>query len=142
MRQYLNNLTNYQSQIRDKYIDYHGILATIEIPSLEDQLDSFGDLKKDVIRSTVQIKVVPRYDAYHAVINLLGGADIEQDLPLEIIAKDSDYIPNDSILTLPLCKPDDSGQTSEKWKVISSEIKYLERMYTRLLKCVPYRQQV
>lgn len=142
MRQYLNNLTSYQSSLRDKYVDFHGVSASIEIPTSEDQLDSFGDLRKDVPRNTTSIKVVPRYDHYYEVINLLGGADIEQDLPLEIIAKNSDYIPNDSILTLPTCKPDNTGTTNEKWKVISSEVKYLEKMYTRILRCVPYREQI
>lgn len=142
MRQYLNGLTGYQSAVRDKYVDFHGILATIEIPVSEDQLDSFGDLRKDIVRTTSQIKVVPRYNQYHDIVNLLAGADIEQELPLEIIAKNSDYIPNDSIITLPTCKPDDSGTTDEEWKVISSEIKYLEKMYTRIVKCVPNRKQV
>jgi hypothetical protein len=141
MRQYLNRLTSYQSEFRDKYIDYQGILATIEIPTSEDELDSFGDIRKDIPRITSEIKVIPRYDIYHQVINLLGGADIEQDLPLELIVKDSDYIPNDSLITLPICRPNDSGTSDERWKVISSEIKYLENMYTRLVKCVPHREQ-
>lgn len=141
MRGYLNRLTKYQGSHRDRIIEYQGILATIETPVTEDDVDEFGDIKQGA-RNTSQVKVIPRYNHYYDIINLFGGANIEQDLPLEIIAKISDYIPNDSILILPTCKPDDSSTEDERWRVTSSEIKYLEKLYTRILRCVPYREKV
>ena len=140
LRTYLNSLTGYKAKLRDKYIDYQGITVNIDRPNTEDQIDDFGDIIQGA-RTTSQIKVVPRYDAYHMIIDLFGGVDIEQELPLELEARTADYIPNDSLIYLPINSPDDLGAPIEPWRVIRSEIKYLERMHVRIIKVVPFRDR-
>jgi hypothetical protein len=45
------------------------------------------------------ITIIPKYESYYQIVDLMG-ADIDTDMALEVIAKISDHIPNDSLIAM------------------------------------------
>jgi hypothetical protein len=128
---------DYQVQIRDRDVEIKGICTIIRRPIVENKLDFYGDPISQY-GNDEQIYIIPQYDGYYQIIDLLGQ-DVEATLPLKAIVKVSDYIPNDSVVHLAVRN---NKGTMEKrwWRIQSTSVKHLESHYSRIANLAPVRE--
>lgn len=137
IRELSNRTTSYQTNLRNRQIDYNGVIATIYKPSQEDEFDELGG-RKTFTRTAESIKCIPKYESYYQILNLIGGSSVEDNLPLEVYIRTDVEVPNDTILEIPL-NTKDNNLINYKWRVLSVELKHLETYYAKILKCVAAR---
>lgn len=139
-RDVANTTAEYQSELRDNYIENSGISIQLQVPITENVLDSFGDLKTDDDTRIVSIiQAIPRFTEYYQIVDIIGQ-NLEEAIPLEVQIKSTQHVPNDTLLTIPT--PSDDGGTQEMvWRVLSTEKKHLEVGYSKLIRCVPARNE-
>jgi hypothetical protein len=140
-----NSAALYQARLRDRALDVTGIRTECYRPVIgtgsapESAKDFYGDANPAYSYSNGPDSIVvdPKYDAYHQLLDIVG-LDSEQTLPLEVIIKTCDHVPDRTLLRLPIrSKSDDTRQIW--WVVQRTEVKHLETYYAKVAQCVPYR---
>lgn len=139
LRDLANNNADYQSGLRDRYIELHGILALVKKPSTENKYDVYGDLDTENYETNYEY-LVPRYQDYYQLLSIFG-TNAEQSLPLEVLAKTTSHIPKDSLFDLTVYYPGTFQGNKLTWRVLSSEVKHLETVQARQIMCVPARER-
>jgi hypothetical protein len=142
-RDLANSSLAYKSELRDHWLDHSGLWvdAWILNPGRVGVTNLAGDIEEDPEMYTYSlIPVQPKYDEYYALIDILDNPN-EPTLPLEIIARIKDTVPEHSIMRIPL--KDTNGLVVQKfWEVLSSEVKHLEQRYSKFIKVAPYRRRL
>jgi len=134
-----NRSANYQAHLRDDQIRDWGVLTVIRRPIVENNNDFYGD-PISTYGPEEPIFVLPNYASYYQVIDILGQ-DVEFKLPLEVMAKVEDYVPNDSVLHLQV--RNSLGSMEKRWwRVLSSDVKHLESQFSRVIRCTPVREPI
>jgi hypothetical protein len=134
-----NNAVRYQTSLRDQAIESQGVQAVIRRPKSEDTEDFYGD-PVSVYGPREVIFLIPNYSQYYQVVDLMG-TDVEIELPLEAIAKVHDYIPNDSLILLGV-RNDEGRLEMTWWRVLSSQVKHMERRMSKIVRMTPVREPI
>jgi len=139
-RNFANASVKYQAKLRDRDIDAVGVRTWIRINETEQSRDFYGDpiIKTRTFRK--QISLIPLYDRYYNVVDLMGS-DVELNMPLQCIVRVQEHIPNNSVIELPL-RNDEGKLVNNWWTVNSTQIKHLERGYSRVAYLTPTREPV
>jgi hypothetical protein len=134
-----NAAVDYQARLRDREIESKGVKSWIRRPRNEDTQDFYGD-PVSVYSPREPIYLIPNYTQYYQVIDIMGS-DIETELPLEAIAKVHEHIPKDSLILLGA--RNDYGMLEVNWwRVLSSQIRHLERRTSKTIRMTPVREPV
>jgi hypothetical protein len=131
-----NRSAEYLAELRDINVDMMGLLTRIRRPIVENQIDFYGDYVMNY-GTEDNITIVPQYDRYYQVINILGQ-DYDAKLPLDAIVKVKDYIPNNSVILIAVRNNQGTTQ-SFWWRVLSTEVKHIESHYARVAHLAPTR---
>jgi hypothetical protein len=131
-----NRSAEYLAELRDVNVDMMGLVTRIRRPITENQIDFYGDFIANY-GTEENITIVPQYDKYYQVINILGQ-NYEMNLPLDAIVKVKDYIPNESAILIAVRNNEGTTQ-SLWWKVMSTEVKHIESHYARVAHLGPMR---
>ena len=138
-RQLANRSVNYLGRLRDQSIEEQHVLTKIRRPFAENQMNYYGDYIHDYLPEE-DIAVVPQYNKYYQVIDILGYC-VEPELPLEVLLKRYEYVPNNSLIKLGVRNL--AGTIQERWwQVQSTEVKHIENVYARVAKLSPLRDVV
>jgi hypothetical protein len=138
-RDLANRSVVYQAQIRDRDVENQGIRTTIQRPTTENNVDFYGD-PINTYGNKEPISVIPLYAQYYQLVDVLGQ-DIELTLALDCIVKVNEYIPNESVIHLEV--RNNKGSLEKRWwRVLSTEIKHVERHYARVAHLAPVREPI
>jgi hypothetical protein len=136
-RDLANRNVNYLAALRDRTIDDQGLVTKIKRPDVENAMNFYGDFIPSYLPED-DISIVPQYNKYYQVIDVLGYC-VEPELPLEAIVKTHDYIPNSSVIKIPV-RNLAGGLQIRWWRVLSTEVKHIENVYARVAKLSPVRE--
>ena len=123
---------------RDEALMNRGMYVTILIPKVENNVDEYSDFiddKEDY--DQIQTFIEPQFEKYLMTLSLLGQ-DMERDYPLEISIMSQVNIPRNSIIQMPEINSANQPITRE-WRVLSTEIKQVGSIYTRIAHATPAR---
>lgn len=123
---------------RDQALMLRGMYVTVLIPKEENNIDEYSDYK-DTKTDYVQIQtyIEPQFDKYILTLSLLGQ-DMERDYPLEVSIMSRLHLPRNSIIQIP--EINSAGQPiTREWRVLSTSIKQVGNIYTRIANCTPAR---
>lgn len=124
--------------LRDEALMNKGIYITIKIPDEENNINEYSDFideREDY--HEIQTFIEPQFDKYIMTLSLLGQ-DMERDYPLKVNIMSQVHIPKNSIMLIPEINSEGSIITRE-WRVLSTEIKQVGHIYTRVANCTPAR---
>jgi hypothetical protein len=131
-----NRSAEYLAALRDINVDQMGVQTRIRRPVVENQINFYGDFVLNYGTES-DITIVPQYDKYYQVINIVGQ-DYDVNLPLDAIVKVGDYIPNNSVILIAV--RNNLGTTQSMWwKVLATEVKHIESHYARVAHLAPTR---
>ena len=138
LRTLVNEATLLRAQLRDNQLELIGIRAKVRY-KLRDNVDTYGDPVRETM-TTDYIWCLPLYEQYFKMLNF-QGVSAESELPLEVRFKTTDFLPQNSELTLPPFRMP-TGEFSEErvWHVKSTELKRTEETYENIAKCTPVRE--
>ena len=134
-----NRSVNYSAALRNSEIENIGVITKIRRPSSEHAMNYYGDFVADYLPED-DITVVPQYNKYYQVIDVLGYC-VEPELPLEALIKTYEYVPNSSIIKLGV-RALTGGMQVRWWRVLSTEVKHIENVYARVAKLSPVREVI
>lgn len=123
---------------RDEALMNRGMYVTILIPKVENNVDEYSDfMDESEDYEQIQTFIEPQFDKYLMTLSLLGQ-DMERDYPLEISIMSQVNIPRNSIIQMPEINSANQPITRE-WRVLSTEIKQVGSIYTRIAHATPAR---
>lgn len=127
-----NNL-DYKRALRNQRIQYSGLEVQMIVPTVLNY-DANGDLvyAKDGVTETKTVSVIPLYNQYRQIIDIVG-LSIENPIPLEIIVPTDVEFLRGTKLIIPI---DDQPK---EWKVLSSKLKHIDYTQVKSVTVVPWR---
>jgi hypothetical protein len=138
-RQLANRAVDYVAALRNSDIDRAGVVTKIRRPDVENSMNYYGDFVSSYLPED-DISVVPQYNKYYQVIDVLGYC-VEPELPLEALIKTDDYVPNDSVIQIAV-RSLAGGMQSRWWRVLSTQVKHIESVYARVAYLSPVREVI
>lgn len=123
---------------RDQALMLKGMYVTVFIPKNENNIDEYSDFVDDSDDYyQIQTYIEPQFDKYVMTLSLLGQ-DMERDYPLEVSIMSRVHLPRNSIIQIPEINSAEQPITRE-WRVLSTSIKQVGKIYTRTANCTPAR---
>lgn len=145
----LFGVNNYRKALIEQYADYmwiardqalmmRGMYVTVFVPNEENDIDEYSDFVSDREGyHQIQTYIEPQFEKYLMTLSLLGQ-DMERDYPLEISIMSKVHLPRNSIIQMPEINSAEQPVTRE-WRVLSTSIKQVGKIYTRIANCTPAR---
>lgn len=145
----LFGIDNYRKALIEQYADYmwiardqalmmRGMYVTVLIPNEENDVDEYSDfVDSEDNYHQIQTYIEPQFEKYIMTLSLLGQ-DMERDYPLEISIMSKLHLPRHSIIQIPEINSAEQPLTRE-WRVLSTSIKQVGKIYTRVANCTPAR---
>lgn len=130
---------DYYASLRDEALVNIGMLVTIKVPKQENNIDEYSDFV-DIEDEDYLIKhtyIQPQIDKYIRTLSLLGQ-DMENEYPLTINILSREHMPRNTIIVMQEINSAYES-VSREWRVLSTEIKQVGHIYTRLAYAVPAR---
>ena len=129
----------YLSALRDEALVNTGMYVTIKVPLRENNLDEYNDFvdMEDDDYEIRQTFIEPKFDKYVKTLSLLGQ-DMERDYPLSISILSNEHMPRNTIIVIQEINSAFEA-LSREWRVLSTEIKQVGHIYTRIAYAVPAR---
>lgn len=130
---------DYLSALRDEALVNTGMYVTIKVPLRENNLDEYNDFidLEDDDYEIRQTFIEPKFDKYVKTLSLLGQ-DMERDYPLSISILSKEHMPRNTIIVIQEINSA-FEPLSREWRVLSTEIKQVGHIYTRIAYAVPAR---
>ena len=123
---------------RDQALMLRGMYVTVFVPKDENSVDEYSDfIDDDTDYYQIQTYIEPQFEKYVMTLSLLGQ-DMERDYPLEVSIMSKVHLPRNSIIQIP--EINSAGQPiTREWRVLSTSIKQVGKIYTRTANCTPAR---
>lgn len=133
------HMADYYSALRDEALVNIGMLVTLKIPNIENNVDEYSDYLdlEDSDYTIKQTYIEPKFDSYVKTLSLLGQ-DMEGDYPLSIEIMTNEHMPRNTIIIIQEVNSAYEA-ISREWRVLSTEIKQVGHIYTRMAYAVPAR---